>query len=208
MADKLGRRIAALIANKGVRPQRLLLDDVHKVWIDDTAPLPELDPRALYHITHPKWARQIVESQEMIPQAMGQKWAGGPASNSEGRVFFTAAPGVGRWVDMIGNTMPHLFDDPPTKLAVLQFRDPHMDFRTAMERRLYELPRGTQGRMMPTQDWAPQLWQDAIGSQDAGANAFFVPGRVPVEATPRVQRIVSKYGILAPLALPALQEDE
>ncbi len=188
-------------------PKRLLLDDVHKVWIDDAAPLPELDPQALYHITHPQWAKRIVESGAMVPQAAGQKWGGGPASNSEGRVFFTAERGVGRWVDVIGNTMPHLFDNPPEKLAVLQFRNPHMDFKEAMARRLFELPPGNVGRPMPTQDWAPQLWQDAMGSRDAGSNSFFVPGTVPIEATPRVRRIVSRYGLLAPIAAGSIGEE-
>jgi hypothetical protein len=188
--------------------RRLILDNVHKVWIDDMAPLPDLDPQAMYHITTPAAAKRILANEALIPQGGGrQQWGGAPASNSEGKVFFTGEQGVGRWVDFIGQTMPHQYDNPPAKLAVLQFRNPHMDFNEAMARRMYELPSTNVGRQMPTQDWAPQLFQDTIGSRDAGANAFFIPGTVPIHASPRVQRIVSRYGVLAPLlALPEDQE--
>jgi hypothetical protein len=218
MGPKSVDDILAAVASQADTPKyaagrpKMLVDDVHKVYIDEMAGMPDLDPRAVYHVTHPKWAKSIIESGVMRP-SVHPKWGGAAANNSAGRVFFTAEPGVGRWVDIIGNQMSHLLDNPPEKLAVLQFRDPNMDFQEAMAKRLYELPIGPEdiaagGRPMPVQDWAPRLWQDAVGSRDGGANAFFALGEVPVYATPRVRRIVSRYSVLAPLAAPALSDPQ
>lgn len=194
-------RIDSLIRRLGEPPPpRLLVDDVHKIWIDDTAPMPDLDPHAVYHVTTPRAAREIIDRGLMIPNAGRQKWGGAPASNSVGKVFVTSGAGVGRWIDMIGNTMPHLYDDVPEKLAVLQMRNPHADVAAALKAKLYERPMDDMGRrLFPTQEWSPPLFHDFSGSRDAGANAFYFEGPVPVSSTPRVRRIVSRYSVLAPL---------
>lgn len=188
--------------------RRLLVDDVHKVWIDDMAPMPDLDPEAIYHVTHPKAAKAIIEQGMLIPNAGTPKWGMSGAQNSSGKVFLTNEQGVGRWVGMIGQQMPHMYDSPPEKLAVIQFRNPHMPVAEALRTRAYEVPFDDVGRPMPTQPWSPRLYQDIMGSKDADSNAFFIQGAVPISAPPRVKRIVSRYSVLAPLAAPLLSEGE
>lgn len=188
--------------------RRLLVDDVRKVHIgdyasnpwgmEDYAEMPGLDPEAIYHITHPKAARAIIEGGVMVPNAGRQKWGASGASNSAGKVFVTARPGVERWLEVIGNQMPHLYDDPPSKLAVIQFRNPFPDFDPAELMRRYEVP--SSPRQMHTHEWVPPVFQDDMGSRDGFANSFFFDGPVPVSAPPRVRRRVSKYSMLAPLA--------
>jgi len=188
--------------------RRLLVDDVHKVWIDDMAPVPDLDPEAIYHITHPKAAKAIIEQGVLMPNVGPAKWGASGAQNSNGKIFLTNEQGVGRWLGMIGDQMPHLYDNPPEKLAVIQFRNPHLPVEEAIRTRAYEVPFDDVGRPMPTQPWAPKLYQDVLGSRDAGTNSFFIQGGVPVSAPQRVRRIVSRYSVLAPLALPALSDSD
>ena len=204
MADKLSRAATSLdglirrLGTQSAPPKRLLVDDVRKVWIDDRAPLPDLDPDALYHVTHPAAAKAIIQSGVLRPNFGPQKWGGGVTGNSQGRVFLTGAEGVGPWVDIIGRqALPHVMDDVPEKLALLQFRN---------ARAAEGLPLKPDASGMPhwTQEWAPQLYEDLPGYRDARAPAFYMQGAVPVVSPPRVQRAVRHYSLLGPAAAGAM----